>query len=71
MTQNQSIIELLMRGWTSPVDAFREVGTMKLATRVSEIRKSGVVVEERPVPYITRTGRKTVYKEYRIKAEAQ
>lgn len=66
-TQNVYIIELLKAGWVSPADAFREVGTMKLATRVSEIRRMGVPVESRRVSYINRFGKKLYHNEYRIK----
>ena len=66
-TQNIYIIELLKNGWVSPADAFREVGTMKLATRVSEIRRLGINVESRTVSNINRYGQKIHYNEYRIK----
>ena len=66
-TQNICIIELLKNGWVSPADAFREVGTMKLATRVSEIRRMGINVESRTVANINRFGKKIHYNEYRIK----
>ena len=64
------IIDLLRDGWLDPIRAFVEVGTLKLATRISEIRASGIKVEERIVPYVNRFGRKTIYKEYRIRERA-
>ena len=70
MTQNEMIIELLRDGWLDPIRAFFEVGTLKLATRISEIRASGIKVEERIVPYVNRFGRNTIYKEYRIRERA-
>jgi len=39
-TQKQRILEAL-RHWISPADAFRQAGTMKLATRVGELRREG------------------------------
>lgn len=36
-TQRTRIIKLLKRGWISPLDALKECGTMKLATRAGEI----------------------------------
>ena len=70
MTQNAMIIDLLRDGWLDPIRAFVEVGTLKLATRISEIRASGIKVEERIVPYVNRFGRNTIYKEYRIRERA-
>ena len=67
MTQNEMIIDLLRDGWLDPIRAFVEVGTLKLATRISEIRASGIKVEERIVPYVNRSGKHVYYKEYRIK----
>lgn len=67
MTQNTMIIDLLRDGWLDPIRAFVEVGTLKLATRISEIRASGIMVEERLVPYVNRFGKHVYYKEYRIK----
>ena len=70
MTQNTMIIDLLRDGWLDPIRAFVEVGTLKLATRISEIRASGIKVEERIVPYVNRFGKHVYYKEYRIKEDA-
>lgn len=44
MTQQEKIIKRLKRGWTSPLDALRDCGSMKLASRVSELRAAGIVV---------------------------
>ena len=70
MRQNDYIIDLLKEGWTSPATAFAEVGTMKLSTRVSEIRRMGIKVDSRRVTKINRFGKKVHYCEYRIKEEA-
>ena len=68
---NDHIIELLKDGWTSPADAFRELGTMKLTTRVSEIRRAGVPVDSRKVTTKNRFGRTIYYNEYRIQEESK
>lgn len=44
MSQMQQIIKCLQKGWKSPLDALNEAGTMKLATRVGELRRSGYVI---------------------------
>lgn len=40
-SQGSRLLRVLKRGWTSPLDALREVGTLKLSTRVGELRKAG------------------------------
>lgn len=44
MSQRQDILDCLKKGWKSPLDALNEAGTMKLATRVGELRRSGYVI---------------------------
>lgn len=63
------IIALLEEGWTSRADAFREVGSLDLPKRVSELRKDGITVESRTVKTVNRFGRTIKYNEYRIKKE--
>ena len=46
MTQQQMILKALKR-WISPLDALREAGTMKLATRVGELRQAGYKIQDR------------------------
>lgn len=41
MTQQAAIIQCLKKGWKSPLDALKEAGTMKLSTRVGELRHKG------------------------------
>ena len=45
-TQKQRILKAL-KNWISPADAFRQAGTMKLATRVVELRREGYDIESR------------------------
>lgn len=49
-TQSQRLVRLLKRGWTSPLDALREVGTLKLSTRCGELRRSGHRIEDKWAP---------------------
>lgn len=44
MTQKDSIIKRLRKGWCTGLDALQTCGTMKLATRVSELRRAGFTV---------------------------
>jgi hypothetical protein len=41
LTQQQLIIARLKQGWTSPLDALYDCGTMKLSTRVGELKWKG------------------------------
>ena len=43
-TQRQLIIECLKKGWISPLDALKYAGTMKLATRVGELKAQGYMI---------------------------
>ena len=38
MTQRTDIIKRLRRGWCTPLQALQDCGTMKLSTRVGEIK---------------------------------
>ena len=41
------ILELLKKRSLSPLEALKEVGTMKLATRISELRADGNKIKDR------------------------
>jgi hypothetical protein len=45
--QTRDVLDLLReyRGGISPRDALREVGTMRLAARISDLRAAGYVIE--------------------------
>lgn len=47
ITQRELIIKRLKMGWTSPLDALKFAGTMKLATRVGELRAEGYLILDR------------------------
>lgn len=61
MTQHESILKQLKRRWMTPLDALRLCGTMKLASRVSELRRDGVVILDR---WVEVNGKR--FKAYRI-----
>lgn len=60
-TQKHRIIAAL-RTWISPLDALHKAGTMKLATRVGELRREGHQIEDK-------WSSDRAYKLYRIKPE--
>lgn len=46
-TQNERLKELMTSMWTTPADALQFAGSMRLAARVAEIRRSGVEIIDR------------------------
>ena len=44
ITQKQLIIKALSKGWISPLDALKSAGTMKLSTRVGELKAEGYLI---------------------------
>ena len=65
MTQNQAITKQLRRRWMTGLDALKACGTMKLATRVGEIRHSLAGTNETVIDRWVDDGDKR-YKSYRI-----
>lgn len=66
MSQHQLILKQLRRGWTTPIDALRESGSMKLATRVGELRRAGVAIMDK---WVEVNGKR--FKVYRIARTAK
>lgn len=64
-TQKQALIKLLSKRWVGPILAFNEVGTIKLCTRVSELKKD-FTIETRMVTKKSRFGFVCNFNEYRI-----
>ena len=44
LSQRQLIIKRLKKGWCTGLEALESASTMKLATRVSELRRDGFTV---------------------------
>ena len=64
MTQHESILKHLRRDWISGLDALKLCGTMKLATRVGELRRAGYDIKDR---WQEANGKR--FKAYRLKAK--
>ena len=46
MTQNESILAYLRRGWTiTPLEALRMFGCFRLGARIYELRRKGVQID--------------------------
>lgn len=60
MTQHE-ILARVLRTWTSPIDALQKAGTLKLATRVGEMRRAGYLIQDR---WVEINGKR--FKQYRL-----
>lgn len=67
MTQHQAITDYLnTHGTITPMQAFRDLGITKLSTRISELRKKGVVIEKSEVKATNRNGKSIRYMRYSL-----
>jgi hypothetical protein len=64
-TQEQVIIKLMIEDYTSAVDAFKQAGTIKLGTRVSELRHDFKIID-RWIQTKNKFGNMVRFKEYKI-----
>lgn len=53
-------------GSITPLDAFRDLGITKLATRISEMRAAGEQIESEWMEVENRFGEKVKFKRYRL-----
>lgn len=66
MTQHEQIRDYLDRfDSISPMEAFKDLGITKLATRVSEMRRKGYSIDGDDETIINRLGKPVTYKRYR------
>lgn len=65
MTQCERIIQY-MKDFDSitPIEAFRDLGITKLATRISEMRKKGMIFEQELMKAKNRYGESCTYMKY-------
>ena len=61
MTQHTAIIKELRKGWLSGLDALKKCGTMKLATRIGELRMQGYFIDDK---WVESNGKR--FKSYRM-----
>lgn len=70
MTQTARILQRLKSGPLTPLQALRELGCMRLAARVLELRQAGHAIQARSVTVRTRGGRTRVC-EYRLQQKIE
>lgn len=64
------IIEYIREfGSITPMDAFRDLGVTKLATRISEMRSAGIEFDDKYETSKNRFGKSVTYKRYWLHAE--
>lgn len=66
MTQTARILQRLKSGPLTPLQALQELGCLRLASRVHELRQQGYEVHARTVEVRTRAGKARVC-EYRLR----
>lgn len=67
MTQNEKILRHLKdNGTIEPMTALREYGIMRLASRISDLKRLGYCIEKRMVRAQNRYGESVSYAEYRL-----
>lgn len=71
-TQKERIIELSRKvGWVDQIMAWKECGCMRLASRISDIKRDGYYVESRMKEVKNRWGESCYVKEYKITSQEQ
>jgi hypothetical protein len=64
-SQKQQIILLLLEGWVDPITAFKHAGTIKLSTRVAELKEHFNILHREKVTK-SKFGNRVRYFEYKI-----
>lgn len=68
MTQNERIMQYMREfGTITPMQAFRDLGVTKLATRISEMRREGIRIKKEPIKTKNRYGESVRYMKYSLK----
>lgn len=70
LTQNQRIIDYIdSHGSITQLEALSELGIMRLASRISDLRKRGYMIESKMDVVLNRYGEKCRVKRYTIKKD--
>lgn len=69
-TQCKQIMDhMVLYGSINPIEALQEYGIMRLASRISDLKKRGECIESELVHYENKQGQKKHYKKYFIGGE--
>lgn len=67
VTQKEMVLRYMEDfGSITPVQAFQDLGIMRLGARIFELKKDGVLIESRLASARNRYGKITRYSEYRL-----
>ena len=67
LTQSMKILKYMMDfGSITPIEAMQDLGVMRLAARIKDLEKAGIIFEHNWVQDFNRFGEKVRYKEYRL-----
>lgn len=71
ITQNDKVLMYLQQfGSINPLQALSDLGIMRLASRISDLKSMGYEIEKRMVTGKNRYGESVSYAEYSLKDEA-
>ena len=66
-TQNEMILDYIAEfGSISPLEAVRDLGCMRLASRISDLKRQGYPIQSKFEPFTNRYGKKSHYKRYSL-----
>ena len=67
MTQNERILEYLNKhGSITPIDAMIDLGVMRLASRISDLKNMGYRIESKMITVKNRFGEECKVAEYKL-----
>ena len=70
MTQREQILEYIKQfGSVTPMQAFADLGITKLATRISEMKRSGIRIHTESVKVKNRFGKNVTFAVYSLEEE--
>ena len=68
VTQNEEVLDYLKKhGTITQLEALRELGIMRLASRISDLRKDGNAISRQMIEVRARNGRKAHVAQYSLK----
>lgn len=71
-TQNQRILEYIEEfGSITQLDALKDLGVMRLASRISDMKRMGIPIVSKVETVLNRFGEKTYIKRYSLKKEEE
>lgn len=70
-TQTEMVLSYIKEfGSITPLDAMRDLGIMRLASRISDLKRQGYIIESQTEAVLNRYGKKTYVKRYSLGGEA-